>query len=304
MKIISIAPQKQGCKQCVISLGIGRPTYIECLKRLEQSLRRVAFAGDFLVWADELPAGSPTQFEAPMAFKTFCFNEAKTKGYEQVLWIDSPMIALRSLEPVFNLLNQHKYIAFNNNYGQTLGQWCSDEVLAKHHISREKALQIPEVPTSAIGLDFNSQLGNTFLDRWHNLCNDGLTCRGTTKEIVSAEDYYAITWNKNGCISSDQRVGGHRHDQTAAGIVADQMGLLPYATNLRDIHYKTTPIDRNTVLLHHREFGDKITPLERIVFHAFWREPFYERPRAKFSKVLNQVKSSTKAIIKPWPKST
>jgi len=232
-----------------------------------------------------------------MAFKTFCFLEAQRHGYNEVLWIDSPIITLRKLEPVFSLLCQNNYILFNNNYGQTLGQWCSDEVLALHQISRESALQIPETPTSAIGLDLSSELGNEFLKRWHSFCTDGLTCRGTSSPIRSTEDHYAIAWNKDGCISSDVRVGGHRHDQTAASIVAHQLGLPPYADSLRDIHYKKTRIDRSTVLLHHREFGETITPLERIIKDVFWTTPFYKAPKAKITHALRKLKSSIKTII-------
>lgn len=96
MKVVRMGRSAQPSNRCVISLGAGRRGFTESLKRLEESLRRVRFEGDFLGWNDELPAGSPSQFEAPMAFKTFCFHEAKQRGYEEILWIDSPIVALRS----------------------------------------------------------------------------------------------------------------------------------------------------------------------------------------------------------------
>ena len=297
MKIIPIGPQPEGTKRCVISLGVGRIAYIQCLKRLEQSLRRVGFLGDFLVWSNELPSGSPSQFEAPMAFKTFCFYEALKHGYQEVLWIDAPMVALRRIEPIFKLLHDNGYVTFANNYDQSVGQWSGDDVLALHQISRDEAMLIPETPTSVIGLDLESTIGKEFLGRWHAMCLDGVTCRGTVKPIQSPEDHYAIAWNKESCISQDPRVGGHRFDQTAAGIIAHQLSLPPYADSLRDIHYKNTRIDRSTVLLHHREFGETITPLERIIEDVFWRTPFYTRPKAKITHALSQLKSTIKTII-------
>ena len=292
MNVVHIGCGDRPIKRCVISLGIGRKGFTESVKRLEQSLRRVRFDGDFLGWNDEYPAGSPTQFEAPMAFKTFCFHEAKQRGYDEILWIDSPIVALRSLEPIFGMIREHNYVTFTNNYGQTLGQWSSDEVLALHQISREEAMAIPETPTSVIGLNLGSDLGREFLDRWHQMTTDGLTCRGTSAPIQTVEDHYAIAWNKDGRVSNDPRVGGHRFDQTAAGIVAHQLGMTPYADTLRDIHYKGTAINRHTILLHHREFGEEITPLDQIYYRVFIEQPWIERPKRKLRQVLRRVKGT------------
>jgi hypothetical protein len=296
MKVVHLGRGEESSKRCVISLGAGRKGFTESLKRLEESLRRVRFQGDFLGWNDELPAGSPSQFEAPMAFKTFCFHEAKQRGYEEILWIDSPIVALRSLEPIFRMIRDHDYVTFANNYGQSLGQWSSDEVLARHQISRDQAMGIPETPTSVIGLNLASDLGRDFLGRWHQMTTDGLTCRGTSAPIQCVEDHYAIAWNKDGRVSKDPRVGGHRFDQTAAGIIAHQMGMLPYADSLRDIHYKGTLVNRHTILLHHREFGEEITPLDAIYYRIFIQEPYFQRPRQKLRQLLRRLKGA-------WPSS-
>ncbi len=292
MKVVRMGRSAQPSNRCVISLGAGRRGFTESLKRLEESLRRVRFEGDFLGWNDELPAGSPSQFEAPMAFKTFCFHEAKQRGYEEILWIDSPIVALRSLEPIFKMIRENGYVTFTNNYGQSLGQWSSDDVLALHQITRDEAMLIPETPTSVIGFNFRDQRACHFLDRWHEMATDGLTCRGTIAPIQSVEDHYAIAWNKEGRVSKDPRVGGHRFDQTAAGIIAHQLGMPPYAETLRDIHFKGTSVDRHTILLHHREFGEEITPLDQIYYRVFIEQPFLERPKQKLRQTLRRVKSA------------
>jgi hypothetical protein len=282
---------------CVISLATGREAYLLCLKRLEESLRQVRFRGDFLGWSDELPEGSPTQLESPMAFKTFCFHEAKRQGYRLVLWIDAPVVALRSLKPIFDMIRKYGYVTFTNNYGQSLGQWSSDEVLEHHKISRELAMQIAETPTSVIGLDLGSAAGMEFLNRWHAFCTDGLTCRGRREPYQSTEDHYAVAWNHHGCISKDPRVGGHRFDQTAAGLVAHELGMPPYADNLRDIHYKETTVSKDTILLHHREFGTEITPLKEIRYRVFVYQPFLEAPKRRIARVLRGLKNRSRQLI-------
>lgn len=178
MKIIPIYPQTERTKRCVISLGVGKPVFKLTLQRLGESLKRVGFDGDYLYWDESLPSGCPNQFDAPFAFKSYCFIKAKELGYEQVLWIDAPCVAIRNLAPVFRSIEQHGYVFFNNNYGQMMGQWSSDDALAMNNISREEALAMPEIPCSVLGLNLRSDLASNFLDGWHQIMTDGITVKG------------------------------------------------------------------------------------------------------------------------------
>lgn len=278
---VTVIPIRAGrsarSNRCVISLGVGKDVYKACLERLRESLIRTGFDGDFLFWNQRFPDGAPSQFEAPFAFKTYCFFVARDLGYEEILWMDPVCVALRSLEPVFALIQANGYVMFNNNYGQMMGQWCSDEALAANGLSRDEAMLIPETPCSVLGLDLRSPLANRFLEGWYQIMSDGVTARGTRQPVDNWEDYMAIFWNKKGRISADPRVGGHRCDQPAAGIVAHRLGMTPYADLLRDIHFKGTKINRQTVILHHREFGEAITSLDQIYHHVFvdlpWIQP-------------------------------
>lgn len=278
MRVVRLGRSSQPSDRCVISLGIGRKGHTESLARLEKSLQRTGFQGDLLVWKDELPPNSPTQLESPMAFKTYCFLEAMKYGYRYVLWIDAPCIALRNIHPIFATIREKGYVMFVDPYAQSVGQWCGDDVLEHHAISREAALNMPEVPTSVIGLDTCNELGRKFLYEWHSMALDGVTFKGTHKSIQSADDHYAIAWNKNNCISSDPRVGGHRHDQTAAGLIAQRLGMVACSDGLRDVLCQKTPIDRGTIVLHHREFGEQIKPLNTIYREVFFQQPFVRAP--------------------------
>jgi len=281
-------------KRCVISLATGKKNFVDCLNRLEKSLIRIKFKGDFLCWSDELPLGCPSVFEAPFAWKSFCFIEAKKLGYDEVLWIDASCVAIRPLEPIFKILKDKGYVIFTNNYDQIMGQWCSDEVLRINNIDREEAMKIPEVPCSVIGLNLQNPLASKFLEMWHEKAADGITFRGIKEKITSWEDYYDIFWNKTGRVSKDHRVRGHRCDQPAAGIIAHQLGMTPFADGLRDIHFNGTAIDKNTVILHHREFGEKITPLDSIYFKVFFKAPFIERPLERLKNFLKSVRRTLK----------
>lgn len=269
MKIKRFGSGQSEPKRCVISLGVGKKVFSDSVHRLGESLESVGFSGDFMFWDEALPPESPQHFEAPFAFKTHCFYTAQTLGYEQILWMDSACVAIRPLDEVFNQISRHGYALFNNNYEQMMGQWISDEALIRNGMSRDQAMLIPEIPCSVIGLDLRSELGRAFLDQWHQIMADGLTARGTSQPIPDWNHYQAIFWNRNHCISTDPRCKGHRCDQPAAGIVAHRLGMLPYADDLRDVHYPARPVNRNTSILHHREFGESITPLSQIHRRVF-----------------------------------
>jgi len=292
VKIISICPQPVRTKRCVISLGVGKPVFKLTLQRLGESLKRVGFDGDYLYWDESLPSGCPNQFEAPFAFKSYCFIKAKELGYEQVLWIDAPCIAIRNLAPVFRSIEQHGYVFFNNNYGQMMGQWSSDDALAMNNISREAALAMPEIPCSVLGLNLRSDLASNFLNGWHQIMSDGITVKGIKEKIKTWDEYQEIFWNHNSRISQDPRVCGHRCDQVAAGIVAHRLGMLPYSDYLKDIHYQAKPVKRNTIILHHREFGESITPLSDIYYRVFFKTPFVDKPRSFLRKLRSVARGA------------
>lgn len=296
MQVIKIRGGHTASKRCVISLGVGKEVYKKCLDRLAESLVRTGFAGDLLTWSDHYPEGCPEFLDAPFAFKTYCFFAAKELGYEQILWMDPPCVALRPLDGIYHQMQKNGYILFNNNYGQMMGQWCGDATLSANHITREQALQIPEIPCSVLGLDMRSERAVAFLQAWSSIMRDGVSAKGTSRTIEDWEDYQAVFWNTGARISTDPRVKGHRCDQPAAGIVAHRLGMQPYGDELRDFHYKAKPIKRNTVILHHREFGTSIKSLDQIYHEVFFRIPFVETPLSKLRNLKRRLKSLSSTL--------
>jgi hypothetical protein len=166
-----------------------------------------------------------------------------------------------------------------------MGQWSSDDALAMNNISREEALAMPEIPCSVLGLNLRSDLASNFLDGWHQIMADGITVKGIKEKIKNWDEYQEIFWNRKSRISQDPRVCGHRCDQVAAGIVAHRLGMQPYSDYLKDIHYQAKPVKRNTIILHHREFGESITPLSEIYYRVFFKTPFVDNPRSFLRKL-------------------
>ena len=214
-------------KLCVISLAKAetRSCVLQLLDRLEKSLGRVKFKGDLLFWRDRYPANCPSHLEVPFAFKPLCFLEAKAMGYDLVLWLDASIIALRPIEPLFEKIRREGYLIFKNPLNCSVGQWCSDEALQAFPLDREDALKIPELSAAVMGLDLRNELALNFLNQWHAKALEGVVFRGVKENGLTQKDYDDIKWNKSCRASPDSRVKGHRHDQTAAGIIAHQLEM-------------------------------------------------------------------------------
>lgn len=180
----------------VVSVGTGK--YRANLDRL-----RLA-AGDGRYFFD-LPTGCP---DIPYAFKPYAIMQARERGYDTILWCDSSVAPIRSLDPLWTLIEQQGYW-FSDNWNWNCGQWTSDEALTLLGITREEAFTIPHLCATAFGLDFKHRFGREFFSQWLKLL-----------------PAFKGPWtNENGEASSDKRVLGHRHDQTALSVIVHRMGL-------------------------------------------------------------------------------
>lgn len=278
-------------KHCVISLATRDKNYLNGLKRLEESLKRVGFDGDFIYWSDEYPPGSPAQLETPFAFKIFCFMEARKRGYELILWIDPSGVVIRPLDPIFERMEKEGYAIFKNGRIM-LGQWCSDVALKSSGMTREESLKIPEINAAVIGLNMKNEKAVEFFNKWHAWAMDGVIFRGIEDKILNEKDYEDIKYNIANRVSNDPRVFGHRYDQSAAGIIAYQLGmkLLPDGVE----HYYSHFIRRATVILIERGFVKygKRTSVNRLLidkYLSYLLFPFHKIFKI-FYRFLMQVK--------------
>ncbi len=273
-------------KKCIISLQVSSPTpsgqvgYAK-LDRLESSLKKIKFSGDFLAWRGHYPPGSPLHVNTPFGFKTFCFREAQKAGYEMALWLDSSAVAIRPLEPLFEIIQNQGYAMFKN-HDYIWGEWCSDEVLERVGISREESFTIPEANAAALGLNFSHPTSLKFIQQWHEWASEGFVFRGTKATIGSAEEYDAIKWNTDHKISTHPRVKGHRHDQTAAGILAHQLGMTLSTEGVTDLPAEAYANSKNAVLIE--RLPD--LSLSKILERVFW----IERRRYFKSRVVKLLK--------------
>ena len=216
---------------CVISLGVnspsplGHPTptfqdFSRGLARIREDLLKFNFKGDFISWDQHYPEGSPTQQEAPGAFKPFCFHEVRQRGYQLVLWMDASIKIKQPLEPLFELIKRDGYLIFQEYH--SVGEYCKDGALEPLGITREESFELPCCWACVLGLDLSNRRSVEFLRQWKEKASDGITFPGPKWSGVNG-------WPR--IASQDPRVHGHRHDQTAASVIALKLCMDAWKSN-------------------------------------------------------------------------
>lgn len=196
--------------RCVINVAVGAGWWPRGQKRLQKSVKEFTPEMDFMGWNNQFPPGCPPHTQIPYAFKPYSFKNVRERGYRFALWCDAAVWAIRDITPVFEDIERDGH--YLQNGGFTSGQWCSDAALVPLGITREEAFKMGHLMACIMGLDFQNETANKFLDRWLELADDGVTFPGAWS-------------NKKGEVSADPRVLGHRHDQTAASVVSIQLGM-------------------------------------------------------------------------------
>ena len=208
--------------RCVVTVAygnrpdVGKPegaligtSFSAKLARWRASFDRHDDAG-LIGWQDEWPPSSPPHLEKPYAFKAYALRAAWLMGYRTMLWTDVSVVALRPLAPLWELI-ERQGCWFSDNREWNCGQWTCDSALGPLGITREEAFAIPQVAGTAFGIDYQHELGRKFFEEYLRLAEGEAFCG---------------PWvNDRGQASADPRVRGHRHDQTAASVLAYRLGI-------------------------------------------------------------------------------
>jgi hypothetical protein len=182
----------QGNK-CVVSFADG--DYKKKLVRLEQSLQG-RFNGDFVAWTDYKDINCEPHKVIPYKFKAYAIKKAIEMGYEYILWCDSPIVAIKDIELVFEYIDKHGYVFFDN-IGHPLGKWANDKSLEHFNVSREEAKDIKMIMACCMGFKVSNLTAARFLDDYIGL----------------ADKLYPGSWTD------------HRHDQTVASLIIHEYGM-------------------------------------------------------------------------------
>lgn len=190
--------------RCIVSVAIG-PHYVANQDRL---LRQVGRLEQCIFFRDELPPGSPTHADSPYQFKIHAIEKAASHGAGMILWMDSSIVVLSPLEPLWQLIEKQGYW-FSRNYDYTNGQFCSDEALAIMGTTREAAFRVPHCVAGCFGLDMRSKIATVFMAAWKDWAQKS-AFKGDRGNLAGGD---AHTYQ------------GHRNDQAVASQIIADFGM-------------------------------------------------------------------------------
>ncbi len=183
--------------------------YLGMQARLRRSLVRVDYRDAIEFYSDE-PVNAPPHAQVPYAFKQTAMSEAAARN-RVLLWLDAVIVALLPLDDVFRRIEERGYLLWSHPPGQwTVGEWTSDACLAHYKVSRGDARDMPSVCSAVFGYSLEHPIGAQLHEQF--VAAPPVAMRGDKH-------------NRNGIVSNDRRVQGHRHDQSVLGILAHKLAL-------------------------------------------------------------------------------
>lgn len=183
-------------KRAIVSLGNSTGNYMIALQRLSASLQG-KWDGGFFAFTSEEQVGAPPHRDNPYAFKIYAIDAVRRKGYDQILWVDASVYAIRPVQPVFDLIDRDGYVM--QEAGWLVGQWCNDKALMYFNVTRGEAMKMPMYGNAGLlGLDFRKEISVAFFSRWKSAMLNGI---------------FRGSWSD------------HRHDMSCGSIIANQLGM-------------------------------------------------------------------------------
>ena len=153
----------------------------------------------------------PPHSEIPYAFKYFALQYAIDNRADVLLWLDSSIVPIQSLEPIWEHIEREGYWIPRNAPQWTTGDWCSDAALPLLGITREESFGIPHAAATAFGFDIKKLVARKFFLAF--------------LDAMASGSFKGPWTNYNHEASNDYRVFGHRHDQTAISVIAHKLRM-------------------------------------------------------------------------------
>lgn len=157
-------------KRVIVNLATDK--YTNSRKRMRESISQF-WNGDTMFFENESEVGAPLHKDCPYGFKVYTIEKAIASGYDQILWIDSSVYAIKDLTPVFDDIEQNGMIF--QDAGHILRTWTNDRTLDYFGISSEEAEGIRMIGNAGfLGFDFTNDTAKRFLEWWKQSMLDGM----------------------------------------------------------------------------------------------------------------------------------
>ncbi len=171
--VIHVNSNGERKENCVILYSTYNRSYPQGLKRLLNCIDQSDFKGDILFriggWPDEA-GGSLCLSHVPYAFKPCFFKEAQQLGYKRILWLDTSVIPIASLNEVFAIMEEKGCFVMGNTC--MLGPYMNAHAAVYFGLTLEDTYKIPSCSSGLFGVDLSFQIGRTLLENWYRAAQD------------------------------------------------------------------------------------------------------------------------------------
>lgn len=204
---------------CTVAIG---GWYPRGAARMIEEFSRVSSGYEIQAHVNVLPAGAPAGViengydYTGYCAKPFAAKAAWDSGADIAILMDAAFYPIRRINPLVEHIARVGYFLCRNGY--KVGEWASDRALERMGLTRDEAFRMEEVSSYCVGFNFNRPESGALLDKWCDLAADRLTFPGPHTNI-------GHSGRNHGFASADNRVRGHRHDQTALSVTAHRLGM-------------------------------------------------------------------------------
>jgi hypothetical protein len=231
----------------------------------------------WMAWNHE-PEGCPLHADVPYAMKAFALKESAATA-DLLLWCDASILPIRSLEPLWERIERDGYWISRN--GWTNYEWTADSAYPDlfpddfgeyldegTDLDRMRKLNrtIEHVVATTFGLNVKHPKGKAFLDEYYRLASRTKAFCGPwwNEAHPDCPGHHEGNPRFSRCGPSDVR--GHRHDQTAASVIAWRLGMqltsppdiFAYSKRRPDGTLHLSDQDERTILLADGSFHDGV----------------------------------------------
>jgi hypothetical protein len=209
-------------RRAVVNVGTGS-IYQRGTNTLRNSVAKYGNC-DFVSWQDPLPKDWPKHSDVAYGFKAFSLREA-SKDHDLLLWADSSVVAIRSMEPLWEKIEREG--AFVPLNGWFNSEWTCDAAYEDLFpgVPLEEARErnkIPHAVATTFGMNLHSSVGNELLSEYFRLANTRAFC-GPWSNLDCPEHWQQDPSRMGHC--GPPSVRGHRHDQSSLSVIAHRLGI-------------------------------------------------------------------------------
>ena len=160
--------------RCIITYCSFNGSYPKGIARIDKALKKIGYKGHFIAmiggWPNLKNKGLLLS-HMPYAFKPCFFEEVKSLGYKNVLWLDSAIIPLKNIDSVFNKIDKSGYFGYISSH--KVLDYSNDYILKTFNLDKKEAEKILTIEAGIIGLNLKSDTGQKILTKWKISAENG-----------------------------------------------------------------------------------------------------------------------------------